>query len=444
MSDAVRSILDPAVRAETLAIAERGMRDGNLDLADRACRELEQRGADSWRTWLIVAEVALRLGRRDVGLDAMSRALQDASADRALLEPVRAGLEQLAEPSPPPVGDRYHVIRAWGQGFWSDVDHVLGQLLVAELTGRTPIVTWGANARFGGRELPRGRGSDPDPAHSAWNFFFRPVSDRTAGELVGKKLAFFPSKFRDRNLTAAESGQMEGPGSRLGALAFLGRSEAVTVSDFHTPMLALANWVPAWHRLHRVPLERMYEDLIARYLVPIDEIRAKADAAAAAIGLGVGDTPVIAVHVRGSDKTLELTDLHAVHALYQQQIVRLIKELGPSTRVLLLTDWAPAEAEYRARLGPRLLLTPSVKTSEQRGVHFQDLRPGRQLGEEVLIDALLATRCAAFVGLAYSNVSAFIAYWRSVLWAERAANVLIGPHLHRAYNLPLLRHRGTR
>jgi hypothetical protein len=442
MSDTARPILDPAVRAETLSIAERGLRDGNLDLADRACRELEQRGADSWRTWQIVAEVALRLGMRDVGLDAVSRALQDLSADRALLEPMRAGLERLPEPAAPAGGDRYHVIRAWGQGFWSDVDHVLGQLLVAELTGRTPIVSWGASSRFGGRELPRGRGGDPDPAHSAWNFFFRPVSACGVADLAGRKLAFFPSKFRERNLTAADSGQMEGPGSRLGALAFLGRAEPVTVSDFHTPMVALANWVPAWHRLHRVRLERMYEDLITRYLIPTDEIHAKADAAAAAIGLG--DGPVIAVHVRGSDKTQELTDLHSVHALYQQQIVRLIKEHGPSTRVLLLTDWAPAEAEYRARLGARLLLTPSVKTGEPRGLHFQNLRPGRQLGEEVLIDALLATRCAAFVGLAYSNVSAFIAYWRSVLLGQQVGDVLIGPHLHRAYNLPLLRHLGTR
>ncbi|MDK9702056.1 MAG: hypothetical protein OEL20_02880 [Sulfuritalea sp.] len=42
------------------------------------------------------------------------------------------------------------LIRAWGAGFWSDVDHVLGQLLLAEITGRIPIVHWGAESLFGG------------------------------------------------------------------------------------------------------------------------------------------------------------------------------------------------------------------------------------------------------------------------------------------------------
>ncbi|MGB8078567.1 MAG: hypothetical protein WCF09_11900, partial [Gallionella sp.] len=36
--------------------------------------------------------------------------------------------------------ERFLLIKAWGYGFWSDVSHVLGQLLLAEITGRTPVV----------------------------------------------------------------------------------------------------------------------------------------------------------------------------------------------------------------------------------------------------------------------------------------------------------------
>ena len=431
--------LDPAVKAETLRIAEDALAEGNLDLADRACRELEVRGADCWRTWLIVHELAARLSRRDVAELAVGRAESDKAAEGAALAGARARLAALPDAAAPtPRG--YHVIRAWGQGFWSDVDHVLGQVVVAEWMGRTPIVAWGANSRFGGESLPRGRSkSESDPGVSAWDWYFRPVSEARLPDVLGKKHRYFPAKFNDRNLTALESGAMEGPGSRVGALSFLGRGEEVTVSDFHTPLVALRNWTPAWHRHHGRTLTEMYEDVVSRYLTPTPEMQARADAAAVELGLENG--PVVAVLVRGSDKTQELIDLHSVHAMYQQHLMRAMRELGPSTRVFLLTDWAPAEAEYRARLGSRLIVARRATTSEATGLHFQAGRSGRQLGEEVLVDVLLAARCTAFIGLGYSNVSAFAAYFRGARLGAAAKNTLIGPHLHEMYNLPLLRHR---
>jgi hypothetical protein len=35
---------------------------------------------------------------------------------------------------------RYLLIKAWGFGFWADLDHVLGALLLADLTRRVPVV----------------------------------------------------------------------------------------------------------------------------------------------------------------------------------------------------------------------------------------------------------------------------------------------------------------
>ncbi len=40
------------------------------------------------------------------------------------------------------------LIKAWGFGMFADVDHVLGQLLIAEMTGRTPVVHWGTNSLY--------------------------------------------------------------------------------------------------------------------------------------------------------------------------------------------------------------------------------------------------------------------------------------------------------
>src|SRR5580765_3885445 len=44
--------------------------------------------------------------------------------------------------------ERFLLIKSWGKGFWSDVDHVLGALLAAEMTRRTPIVHSGGKCLF--------------------------------------------------------------------------------------------------------------------------------------------------------------------------------------------------------------------------------------------------------------------------------------------------------
>ncbi|MFH1020476.1 MAG: hypothetical protein V1782_07685, partial [Pseudomonadota bacterium] len=44
--------------------------------------------------------------------------------------------------------EKFLLIKAWGFGFWSDVSQILGQLLLAELTNRTPIIHWGSNSLF--------------------------------------------------------------------------------------------------------------------------------------------------------------------------------------------------------------------------------------------------------------------------------------------------------
>ena len=40
---------------------------------------------------------------------------------------------------------RYIVAREWGFGFWSDMGHILSVLLIAEITGRIPVIHWGNN-----------------------------------------------------------------------------------------------------------------------------------------------------------------------------------------------------------------------------------------------------------------------------------------------------------
>lgn len=413
--------------AGMVAYATAAMSRGEFELAERVCREVIAEGGNLPEAWEMIADVALRVSRPDVALRAIEMAECPRSSQTPATTALRARASAIAS-SARAGGTRYHVIRSWAQGFWSDVDHVMGQLLISELTERTPLVHWGMNSRF--RDA-----AEPADAN-AWESFFEPVSNVRVSDIAGREFGYFPPKWNDGNLTISDNGSFHGPHSRIAALAFFAREEAVTVSDFHAPMLALTHWIPREHRLHSKTVPQVFMDLMRKYLKPKREFLKLADAFASKHL----SKPTIAVHVRGSDKTKELGDVSAAAAHYHRAIASLSPLMGGKPKILLVTDWAPAEAEYRARYGDRVIVSGATKTSLATGLHFQPALIGRKLGEEVLMDALIAARCHAFVGLAYSNVSAFIGYLGRMTkgWDDSRA-IQIGPSIHGVYNSFLLK-----
>ena len=105
----------------------------------------------------------------------------------------RLGLDRL--PSLQAGRDKFLLIKAWGFGFWSDMDHVLGGLLLAEITGRMPVVHWGRNSLF----------SD-DPARNAFDEFFEPVSAMRIDDLIRADFTYFPPKWSARSTRAIRPG----------------------------------------------------------------------------------------------------------------------------------------------------------------------------------------------------------------------------------------------
>src|SRR5262245_34009179 len=118
---------------------------------------------------------------------------------------------------------RFLVIKAWGYGFWSDVNHVIACLLLAEISGRIPVTAWGSNSLFSD-----GSGRD------AFRQYFEPVSPVVIEEIEALELAsFFPSKWSNGYIKAPEHQRWEGPGAEIPALYFLNRPETVGVCDYH-------------------------------------------------------------------------------------------------------------------------------------------------------------------------------------------------------------------
>src|SRR5947208_17137630 len=92
----------PPSPEQMLYIAAGGMRAGNLAFAEILCRMVLDVRPDDRSAQLMIAQIAQRLG-----------------LDR--LPSLQAGR------------DKFLLIKAWGFGFWSDMDHVLGGLLLAEI-----------------------------------------------------------------------------------------------------------------------------------------------------------------------------------------------------------------------------------------------------------------------------------------------------------------------
>lgn len=330
---------------------------------------------------------------------------------RAVLDELARSLKRRAA-----AGPRYLLVREWSQGFWSDVDHVIGMCLLAEITSRIPVVWWGAQSRFSG-----------DPSGNAWERFFEPVSGAGLRELEAPGLRRFPSRWSDRPLSGPIRGRWTGEGSRLASIELLDRDEELVVSDFHSNLNAILPWAGAAHPLAGMPLAQAYRALVRKYLRPRPEITAEVERFAAA---HFGGGPIVAVHMRGSDKVEEVSRLEATLRAYFEPLDARLRA-QPDARVFLLTDDERVRAYCAARYGARVLATQCTRATSNIGVHYLAQRDPVRTGVEVMVDAYLAARCSAFVGLAYSNVSLYVSYLKD--WPAGSCE-LYGDNAHEIWN----------
>lgn len=391
---------------------------GNLARADLICQSVLAQDVRPAEILLILGQVAAAIGEHDVA----RRCFQEIGD--------RAQLARLDETEAPPCRSeantaRFHLIKAWGFGFAADVDHTLGHLLLAEMTGRTPVIHWGTNSLF----------RDAD-AENAWTDFFEAVSPHHARDLARADFSFFPAKWSAGNLMSEEINKISGPGSRTAGFRFLNQGASVTVGDFFTSVIELLPWVRPPHPLApsgpvKAPaVEAAYRYLVDRYLKPRLEIVAEVDAFAAANFAG---QQMLAVHVRGTDKAGETANLpEGQRRIFQ--MVRAELAANPRLKIFLLTDEQQIRLLYANAFGPRVVTTDCQRSDTRHGVHYLPSANRRLLGIEVVRDMFMAARCDALLGLGCTNVSSLILHLKP--WPPGAAR-LLGPVLHYQRNLVL-------
>lgn len=401
--------------------AQHALRTGQHALAEALAGEFLGRVGPHPEALLIVAAVADRAQRPDLAKAWAAHALQldpsQPDARRLLDRAERALPQYIPEHARPGAGERFLLITAWGHGFWSDVDHVLAGLLIAELTGRTPLVYWGPDSKY----------ADAGSAN-AWTDFFDPVSGADLAAVLGLVTpgSVHPAKWTPERIRRGEFERMSTRPLPT-AIELFNRPEPVVVADVHSALISLLSWLPADHRLAGRTVKEAYRDLIGRYLRPRVEIL---QAATAFIREQLRPTsaegqPVLAVHYRGSDKHTEDPTAARVQGQYATFIAEFFRSY-PQGRIFFFTDSQQALAQYRQQYPGKLVTTSATRTSDKLGLHFQTGHDRRQLGVEVLMDVLIAAECDLFLGFGYSNVSCYVEFMKD--WPE-GSTFLLGDYV---------------
>lgn len=397
--------------AATLAYSK-----GNLRMAERICHHLLLHGFQRGTAYSLLSNIAADLGKYEKSVEYISSALH-ADPANALLQARRSELEEKLRNSTAKSHERgrpaFLLIKAWGQGFGSDLDHVLGQLLLAEMLDRVPVVHWGGNSLF----------SDSG-GENAFEYFFEPVSSYSIHDLIDNDFTYFPPKWSASNLLSNDVNKAKGEYSQMAGLYYLNRTEDVLVSDYHTYLINLVPWIDRHHEYYGWQARDIYRHLFKKYIRPKPEILAEIEAFRRD-RIGTGHT--LAVHARGSGKISEIPKLAALNELYHGKIEQYLSK-HPQAGLFLITDSENLLQEYRNRYPDRLIVTDCARTSKGTSVHF-DAHPSRKrIGVEVLKDMYLASRCDYFIGNGMSNVTTTILHMRD--WRDDEYEIFIGNRLY--------------
>ena len=370
----------------------------NYGMADTMCRQMVAISPQyPWGPYLL-AVIANHIG------DYRARAKWAAAASELLLEYSGADFSELAQgladlasapksPIPTPRQPAYLIIKCWGYGFWSDVEHVMASLLLAEMTNRVPVVRWGGNSYY-----------TSDETKDCFQNFFNPVSDATLEDAIAGNDRYYPPKWSAANIRQDHLNVWEGAYSRLSGLYFLNRPERIAVSDFFTQILELTPWLHEDHWLCGLDVITVMRRLYEKYFSLQKDIQQEIDAF---IADKFDGTPVLGVHVRNDDKGSENVDLKEENARIPYMIERRLAQ-NRELRIYLMTDRDSVIKDYTSRYGARVFHTDSNRSSDQTAVTISDREDRSRFGVDVIKDTYAAAACTYFIGNGSSNIPPMI------------------------------------
>jgi len=298
--------------------------------------------------------------------------------------------------------NRYLLIKALGKSIWADVDHVMCQILAAELTNRIPVVYWGMESLY-----------SESISTNAYELFFEPVSNLTIHDIARPGYTFYPPAWNSGNIFAEDTDRYK---MEYRDLKSLMKSDAnVVVSDIYYPLSSILAWTNRNHWSYGKTPYQVYRQLFDKYLKPKPEIIRVVKKYINSNPDFWDERPILGVHSRSNAIVNVVAQLYDLNELYKPHIWQFIVRYNVR-HVILITDSNKILKQYKKLYGVNgmLLYTDSKKRplKERIPTYLLDYPNKRHKGVELIKDTIeiikdtyLAAQCDFFIGNGYSSLS---------------------------------------
>jgi hypothetical protein len=322
--------------------------------------------------------------------------------------------------------DRFLLIKAWSYILWADVEHVLSQILIAELTDRTPVVYWPTHCIHNGYVHTNG-----------FELYFEPVSNFSIFDVAKPEYTYYPPVWDSDNLLADDPDRETWVYRNLGDM--MTRTEDVLVGDVYFDMYTLIPFIKKSHPAYGMTVRQIFRYLFRKY------IRVKPDIDIEIQGFYNSwlreSAPVLAVHVckpesnavdlrtTGKDaykfisksyrqrtkdpaeKKIKISwfpwkrNTLQPNQAYHKEIKKYI-DLYNVKKIFLLTNSKEVLKEYQGKYGDMVVATQCRRTTAYGGPSYlESPMVKRRQGIEIVKDTYLASMCEYFIGNDFSSLS---------------------------------------
>ncbi|XOQ48767.1 MAG: GT23 domain-containing protein [Eubacteriales bacterium] len=350
--------------------------------------------------------------------------------------------------------DRFLLIKAWSYILWSDVEHVLSQLLIAEITDRIPVVYWPTHCLHNGFEHTNG-----------FELYFEPVSNYTIFDVAKPEYTFYPPVWDADNLLIDDPKRETWVYRNLGEM--MSCKENVLVGDVYFDMYNLIPFIKKENPAYGMTVNQIYNYLFKKY------IRLKQDVEVEIQGFYNSwlreNGPALAVHVCGAEKNRAFQiksrrkeryqyasksyknakqeptqkkikvprfgfrkyKIMHPNRPYHDEIKKYIDKYDVKT-IFLATNSEEVLSEYRKKYGPMVVATQCSRlTGESETEYLDSYIVKRRRGIEILKDTFLAAKCDFFIGSDFSSLSHAVTFIRD--WPDENVKLLYWEYGNRKY-----------
>ncbi len=298
--------------------------------------------------------------------------------------------------------NRYLLIKSLGKSIWADVDHVVCQILAAELTDRIPVVYWGMESLY-----------SESIATNAFELFFEPVSRFTIDDIIRPGYTFYPPTWNPEKIFAEDSDRFK---MEYRDLKSLMKSDAnIVVSDVYYPLSSILAWTKRSHWSFGKTPYQVYRYLFDKYIKPKPEIKREIKKYINTNPDFRDERPILGVHCTSNSIVYEVAQIYDLNELYRPYIWQFVSRYNVR-HIFLITDSNKILKQYKKLYGINgmLLYTDSKKRplEKRKPTYLLEYPNKRHKGVELIKDTIevikdtyLAAQCDFFIGNGYSNLS---------------------------------------